>query len=178
MSYTTAVRDAISAAIAEADPTCPSENIHKRLRVPRDTSPDMVKFLYGDKNSGNKDIIHGWQMTRVSSNELEEIASDGTQSIIRTEETWLLDGYYSFKDGSLPNETEADATEPTWQALCDTLSNKLRSNSAINNLETTYGCYVQTVSLQSIGLVYLVKEHLCHYATVSVKFWHEDHLAT
>lgn len=179
MSYTTDVRDAISAAIAEADPTCPAANIHNRLRVPRDTSFDTVKSLYGDKNAASKDIIHGWQFTRTSSNELETVAEDGIQSIVRTEESWLIEGYYSFKDGSLPNETEADATEPTWQALIDTLSNKLRSNSAINNLETKYGCYLQTVSLQAIGLDYrIVKEHYCHYATIIVRFWHEDHLAT
>ena len=178
MSYITDVRDAITSAIQLADPTCPVANIHNRLRVPIDTSFDMVKSLYGDKNAASKDIIHGWQFTRTGSNELEEIANDGTQAIIRTEENWLIEGYYSFKDGSLPNETEADATEPLWQALVETLGMKMRNSTSISNLETKYGCYVQTVSLQSIGLVYLVKEHLCHYATVSVKFWHEDHIAT
>lgn len=170
MSVYVDIKDAIKNAIVAGDATCPSDNVHTRIRFPKLKDLATYRKYFGAKGSNGKDLFHGWQMTRSNSIEQRVDATNGSNELITVSEEWLIEGYYSLLDGE-------DFTETTWQEICDSVAGQLRSHSSIESLDQ-HQIFVDTVSLRAIGHTYLAGEWLCHTTQISLRFMQSNLLAS
>lgn len=184
MSKYTDIRDAISSAIAEGDPTCP--NIYPYMRVPLDTSADMFYRLFGknhssNANGSNNDMIHAWTFRRTGQpsrmNVLQMFGgADEGRTLV---ETWTLEVFQTMIDPINVPEGETDVpSEHAFQEMLDDVSDALIQNASIKALARSNNCVVDDVSITGIDQFYFGDEFHCHYATVTITFNYPRYVAT
>lgn len=157
------IRNALWAAVRAADTDVKDKNIHKRIRNPKDTTPDAAKALMGFDDGKGNTYLRGYFISRIASPESSEEADDGGDTIFNTRDQWRIRALWSFSD-------EDETREESLQETLDDIRASIWTNSDVSDLVDSWNTKVDSVSIDAILLDLIHGRDLVFNVLITVSF--------